>query len=222
MDEYAHQGALRQPRPAAAARTRHDAVSPDPRQAEQLLRLQRDVAVCLQAKRELRDAMESLLELTCRIPGVECGGVYRVDDVRGRAGLIAHRNLSATFVQAVDAVNTKAPGFARIQARRPIYHTVSAAPASPLRDLYTAEGLRSVAGIPIQYGDEIIATLNMASRSRVDRVRCGRSARCRNSVLTLRRCGRGRSAPAARRSRRAGAPATRRPQRAPSLPWRAL
>ncbi len=130
--------------------------------AEELLRLQRDLAVALNSASTLPEAMRMVLDAAVSIDGVECGGVYVADEATGGFRLVAHTGLSATFVEAVSYVAADSPQARRLATARPIYAAVgSLAEHHPACD---AEGLQAIAILPVVHEGQVIGALNVAAR----------------------------------------------------------
>lgn len=132
-------------------------------QAEELLLLQRDLAVAVFAQHTMGGALRKLLEIVCRIPGVDCGGVYRVDGTTGRADLLAHHGLSEAFVAAVAHI---APDNYRARVLldgRPSYLGGDALRIAEIDGVLAGERLRMLAVLPQHFEGRVVAALNLGS-----------------------------------------------------------
>lgn len=104
--------------------------------------------------------MRGLLRRICRIPGVECGGLYLVEPKRRDLELVAHWNISVAFQKQASRVPAGSPRYARAIRTAPHYY-------GP-RDLLgptRREGIRALAVLPIRHRSRVIAVLNLASRT---------------------------------------------------------
>lgn len=131
-------------------------------QAEKLLKLQRDLGLALGEAADLHHGMQAILDIAVRVQGVDCGGLYRVDPVRGEADLVVHTGLSEDFVRASSHYGAAMVGNWIAGDMQPVYtqyaHYVSEAGCSPALD-----GLRALALLPISSEGHLIALLGLGS-----------------------------------------------------------
>lgn len=137
------------------------------KRAEDLLRLQRDVSMALSAAMTLPEALEHLLGALLQVEGVDCGGVYLVDEATGAVELACHRNVSERFAAAMRRFTADTPNTQPFRALR------TAEPAlwhrgdpSPLADVLLAEGLTVAATVPVCAQGRVVALLSLGSRTR--------------------------------------------------------
>ncbi len=133
--------------------------------AEDLIRLQRDLAVEVHAQEGLEAALQRLLEFVCRIPGVDCGGVYRVDGRTGQADLLTHRGFGADFIAEVAHIAPGTSFAARMLAGQPLYLNGDAIRAQAVYGPLVAEGLQTAAAIPQRHDGLTVAALNLGSHT---------------------------------------------------------
>jgi PAS domain S-box-containing protein len=134
--------------------------------AEKLLVIQRDLGLALLPTTTLADALDALLDATLRIDGIDCGGVYLVDETRRELRLVAYRNLSQRFVERV----------ARVPADSPLGHLAVCGqiqywprPEIPIEpEFLDREGLQAGACLPVQFNGRVIGTLNLGSHTLSD------------------------------------------------------
>ena len=131
-------------------------------QAEELLRIQRDIATALSADVDFRKAMSLVLEAALTVEGIDCGGVYMVDARSGAVDLVAHRGLSARFVETVSHYDADAPQGKHVLLGKAEYRDCVEVQRIPLQK---REGLRSVAVIPIRFEGRSVAALNLGSHT---------------------------------------------------------
>lgn len=134
------------------------------RQSETLLRLQHEVSLAFSSAHNLPTALRLLLETITKIEGIDCGGVYLVDEATGALEVVAHRGLSAEFVAQVAHYEADTPSARLVMAGNPIYQNYSNLPMSqdPVRQ---RESLRAIGIIPIAYEGRVIAALNASSHT---------------------------------------------------------
>ncbi len=132
--------------------------------AERLVQVQRDLALAWTATNDTQAALSLLLDYTLAIEGLDCGGVYLADGAGGGLRLAVHRGLSDAFVNAVGSFTADSPQAQLIRAGCPVYF---AGPDIADRDPASRpEGIRAIAAVPIRYGGDVIACVNLASRTR--------------------------------------------------------
>lgn len=134
------------------------------RLAEQLLRLQRDLAITLSSTSDLSEALELILNAICQIEGFDCGGVYIAEAKSGDFNLAYHVGLSSRFVELAAQYIADSPQARMVKRRKPIYGKYQEISSSK-RDVHQIEGLRAIAVIPINHEDQIVAVLNVGSHS---------------------------------------------------------
>ena len=131
------------------------------RRTEEIIRLQRDLALTLSGKAGFHETLRLCVETAITISGLDSGGVYLVDPVSGDLDLAYHQGLSPEFVRQgayyeADDLNTYL-----VMAGRPVYARLQDLPG--LGEEGLKEGLRSVAIIPVIHQDRVIACINVAS-----------------------------------------------------------
>lgn len=133
------------------------------RRSQALLALERDLAVALSRTSDLNTALELLLEASLRIEGIDCGGVYVVDEGTGALDLVCHRRLSPGFVESISHLGRDSVHARLVNRAVPLY--LPTAELSATEPACISEGLRSVASVPVMREGRPIAVLNLASRS---------------------------------------------------------
>ena len=132
------------------------------RRTEEIIRLQRDLALTLSGKAGLQETLRLCVETAISISGLDSGGVYVVDPASGDLDLAYHQGLSPEFVRQgayyeADDLNTYL-----VMAGRPVYARLQDLPGF-MDEEGLKEGLRSVAIIPVIHQDRVIASINVAS-----------------------------------------------------------
>jgi PAS domain S-box-containing protein len=132
------------------------------RRTEAIIRLQRDLALSLSGKVELRETLRLCVETAISISGLDSGGVYVVDPATGDLDLAYHQGLSPQFVRQgayyeADDLNTYL-----VMAGRPVYAHLEDLPGL-MDEEGLKEGLRAVAIIPVIHRDRVIASINVVS-----------------------------------------------------------
>ena len=131
-------------------------------QARQLLEIQRDLAIALATAQDLRSAFSVLLAAALRLPGFDCGGIYRRDEVSGDLELVAHHGLSEAFVRAAKTHSGDSPQARLVAAGELVYAKRGDLPAAVAANLAT-ENLEALAAVPLREKDRVIGILNVSS-----------------------------------------------------------
>jgi signal transduction histidine kinase len=132
------------------------------KRAESLLRAQRDVGIALSFTNDLDYALERLLGVAVQFEGIECGGIYLMDQDTGELHLRAHRGLSGSFVRRIQHYRADATETRLARAGHIVYVRHDQIPRS-LEVLWGSEGLRALAIVPIQHKGVVVGMLNLGS-----------------------------------------------------------
>jgi signal transduction histidine kinase/ActR/RegA family two-component response regulator len=132
--------------------------------AEDLVLAQRDLALAIGAATTLEDTMRLCVEAALRITGMDAGGVYLLDELRGSLDLVFWEGLSSEFVEAVSHIPVDSPRGRLMMMGKPLYANYQD-PDMPLSDVERREDLHLVAALPVLYEGHVIACLNIASQS---------------------------------------------------------
>ncbi len=130
--------------------------------AEGLIKAQRDVVVALAGASDLEEVLVRCLDTALEVSGMDCGGVYLVEEDAGGLELLAHRGLSAGFVEVVRRFSSDAPNARMVHQGEAIFSSYDDIKRRRV-DAELAEGLRGIAIIPIRHEGRVIACLNVAS-----------------------------------------------------------
>ena len=132
------------------------------KRTEQLLRAQRDVGIALSFTSDLRHALERMLEIAVQLEGIDCGGVYLLDQQTGELHLEAHRGLSTAFSRRVAHYRADTTEARLIKSGEITYVSRDQIPRS-LEVLWGSEGLRALAVVPVQHKGVVLGMLNLGS-----------------------------------------------------------
>jgi len=140
-----------------------------------LLRLQRDLALALGSTSSMAESLERLLQAALQIEGIDSGGVYLVDAASGELRLVSHAGLSSWFIDQASCYGPETPQTRFVMQGEPTYwpnvRGVLGAGA-----LLEREELTSLAVIPIKSKGQVMAVLNLASRTQSEVPECTRNA----------------------------------------------
>jgi len=136
----------------------------DRRHAEELLRIQRDLAVALATTHRLDECLDRVLDAAMSIEGLDCGGVYLVDATTGKLELRSHHGLSDEFIRGVAHYKPDDPETQLILRGEPTYLGPGEF-VSRNDHVRAREGLRALGVFPLKCNGRVIAALNVASHT---------------------------------------------------------
>lgn len=134
------------------------------KQAERLLRIQRDLSVAASTAPGPEEIIECLLEYSLRIEGLDSGGVFTIDEKSGDAALVMSAGFTEDFVQSVSASADKSL-LKELFAADAATYACFADMHLPMDDIRDGEGLKAVAVVPIKHDNKIIGALSLASHT---------------------------------------------------------
>ncbi len=136
----------------------------DRKQAEEALRVQRDLAVALLSATSLDEALSICLATALRVDGMDGGGIYLLEPATGDFRLACDQGLSDGFVEAVSHVPAGSPRACLITVGQPVYTALADPEVMPPEEC-APEAFRALAVIPVAHQGCVIACLNVASRT---------------------------------------------------------
>ncbi len=135
--------------------------------AFRVLDIQKDLAASLLVAAGLEEGLSSCLEAACLVTGLEAGGAYELDVEKGILDLVVSRNLSDDFVERVSRFPLDSHQGRIVLKGAPLFTH-----ASERKDLVganlEAEGLKTLAIVPIHHEGSVIGCLNVSSKHSVD------------------------------------------------------
>ena len=132
------------------------------KRAEQLLQAERDLGAALSSTSDLKLAVERVLDIAMQLEGIDCGGVYLMNQQTGELHLEAHRGLPGSFVERISHYKADATEARLARAGRITYVGHKQIPRS-LEALWGSQGLRALAVVPLQHKGVVLGILNLAS-----------------------------------------------------------
>ncbi len=136
------------------------------KRAEALLYAQRDLGRAISTFTSVEGGFRSILDTVLDLIAMDSGGIYLFSPDSRRLDLIYHQGLGEDFVQAVGSFPIDSPNAQLALAGTPLY--VSLADPMASHPLYAAEGLRSLAALPIFYQERVIGCINLASHTETE------------------------------------------------------
>lgn len=132
------------------------------RWVEQSLRIQRDLAIRLNASPSLEETLHLCLNAAMQMADMDSGGIYLIDEESGEMNLAISTGLSPDFLSRTSFFGPESPHTKLALQGEPVYQSYAKLDL-PSDDIKQAEGLRVLAIIPIQHEGRVIACLNVAS-----------------------------------------------------------
>ncbi|MBD3382306.1 MAG: PAS domain S-box protein [candidate division Zixibacteria bacterium] len=136
----------------------------DRKNAEMLLRLQRDLSVKLSALSSLENSYKAVFDSAFKIRGIDSGGFYIIDDKTGDLQLVYQRGISAEFVQANSYFDADSNRARLAKMGKSVYYS-----KPQLEDTFSTEekreGLTWVAVLPVTHDGRASGLINFSSHS---------------------------------------------------------
>ncbi|MBN2536604.1 MAG: response regulator [Spirochaetales bacterium] len=132
------------------------------KQAEELLRIQRDISIKFGKFNTIKEICSELLKELIRIETIDSGGVYLRNLETGALDLIVHQGLPEKFIKATSYYNAESPQSKLVLKGEPVYLIYAESNLS-MDTVRSSEGLKALAVIPVKHSNEVVAVLNVAS-----------------------------------------------------------
>ncbi len=133
--------------------------------AENLLRIQRDISIDLSSGVRLTDALDEVLEAMLQIESVDAGGIYLLDQKTKHYQLVVHKGLSANFIKHACEFKPKSSAYKFFKKKKTL-HAKSTETLSSIRKLLDSENITSFSIIPVMSDDEVVAVINLATKTK--------------------------------------------------------
>ncbi len=125
--------------------------------------MQLELSIKLGKSQDLKEAFNTLLDAVSQIDGIDCGGVYLYNKEKQCLDLLVHRCISREFIRMSGHYPGDAPITKTVLDGFPVYRN-----SEEIRSRNIAEdikeGLQAIAILPIKYKNEVIGSLNLASK----------------------------------------------------------
>lgn len=131
---------------------------------EDQIKIQRDLAISLASTDILSKGLHLCLEACLLVSGMDCGGIYLIDDISGSLNLIVHKGLTNHFVKSALTYDKDAKNVLVIKKGMPIYTSIRELDPSLLTQAQKHEGFRAFATVPLFEKTKVIGCINIASR----------------------------------------------------------
>ena len=150
------------------------------KQLERLVKIQQGLGIALNAVTTLCAACRKIVEAAVQFEGVDCGAVYIVDQDSGGLDLIAQQGFSPEFSRAAAHFDADSFQTRMVTAGKPIYKSYARTILTLDDRVIKQEALLASAIIPISYESQVVASLNLYSRTRQEF-----TAGTRNAIETI-------------------------------------
>ncbi len=131
---------------------------------ETLLKIQYDLAVDLCSTSDLIQALNLILDAALKIEGVDCGGIYLVDEVNKDLKFMVHKGLSEAAIKKASPFSFDSPQAHILLAGKPFYINFPDLPGST-DEIFKVEELHAIAMIPVVYEKKVIALVIVSSHT---------------------------------------------------------
>lgn len=126
---------------------------------------QMNLAVGVSQSHSREEVGNQVLETAMRFESIDGGALYQVDRQNKRINLLTHRGLSQKSVNSMARFAKGSFQFLMIMSGKVLYKTITVGGPIPFHEILQKEGLKALAIIPINLEGEIVASLNLYSRS---------------------------------------------------------
>ncbi len=134
----------------------------EPKRADNLMRAQRDLSLALSAAPTLDEALRLCVDAALEVSGMDCAGVYLIDDRSDALDLAFHKGLPPGFVSGASHYDAESRNARIVRAGKPIY-THYQGSGLDRSEAERLEGLRAIAVVPVHHQGKVIGCLNIAS-----------------------------------------------------------
>ena len=132
------------------------------KQAEDLVRIQRDLGISLGKSIDFRDVLRLGLRAGLEVSDMDCGGIYIVDPATGTLDMCYHEGLTEDFLAGTTHYEADSPNAQLVMAGNPVYSSHKEL-GIPLKSAGDEENLKAIAVIPIKHANRVVGCLNAAS-----------------------------------------------------------
>lgn len=133
----------------------------------QIRKIQRDIEYYSWLQGGLSESLDYILKQLAELDWIDGGGIYLHDNKKKRLHLVRHFGLSDSFITPVVVIDSKALQYHLLKEMKTIYHNRSGIREIGLMDVID-EGLTFLAVLPLRHKDQLIGSLNLASRKADD------------------------------------------------------
>ena len=132
--------------------------------SEQLIQSELDLALKLSASHSFTETLQSCLQTALDISGMDCGGIYLIDETDNSLSLVYHHGLPENFVMAASHYQPGSKQYELIMKGDAVYTSFPDMNTNPSKSIVN-EGLKAIAILPVVCKGRIVASLNVASHA---------------------------------------------------------
>lgn len=126
------------------------------------IKAQRDLARAVIEAESLEEALPLVLGAVLQATGFDGGGIYVLDQETGSLDLAWHQGLSDRFIQSADHYDRDSDPTKLVLEGKPVF--LKSQDIRSVEPQVLEEGIESLAVVPLIYGDDVIGSLNVASK----------------------------------------------------------
>ncbi len=130
------------------------------KQFEELVQAQRDLARIISMFTTGQAPWPACLETVLSVSGMDCGGIYMLDQKLQRLKMVYHAGLSAEFTASVSSYELASPSARVVMNGQPIYFDRQELSVHPH---HQRERMGALAVIPIHYQGQVLGSMNIGS-----------------------------------------------------------
>ncbi len=134
------------------------------KRAEDIARVQRDLGLALGAAKSTEEVLRLCVEGAMHVSGMDCGGIYLLNESSGALDLVFHIGLPDEFVRSASHYGPDSPNARLVMKGKPVYSLYAELGVQP-ELLESDDGLRAAAIVPVWHQGRVIACLNVASHT---------------------------------------------------------
>ena len=120
------------------------------KQADRLIRAQRDLGLALSAACGLDETLRLCLKAAIQVSRMDCGGIYLVDETSGAVDVVSHQGLPPDFIKRTARFDPDSHQTRIVMAGEPIY-SEHLALGVELDEAEIRERLRAIAVVPVKH-----------------------------------------------------------------------
>ncbi len=132
------------------------------KQAERLVRVQRDLAIKLSGTSDPTEVLETSLKAILEASGLDCGAIQLFNEDTERLELACCEGVSEAFAGEIAHYDPDSPIALLVKAGNPVY-TNPREMDLPKTDARVKEGIKAVAIIPVKSDGDVIGSVSVAS-----------------------------------------------------------
>lgn len=135
----------------------------DKEEIRRLILAERDLSLYLSSVHDVKEALRHILDAGLQIEGVDCGGIYLVDEKTRSIDLVVHKGIGHAFLQKVSHYGASEPEFKLLMKKEPVFISCQKGILKHAAKIYQDEELKAIAVVPIVYNHRVIGSMNLGS-----------------------------------------------------------